>query len=248
MENNHQKLSSAQKKELSKLQRMEKLANQFDTAHEYMLEKDAFSQQDINYAFETSALQRSANDEEVSGDMLSFHQTSGDVYKSLFLQKIFGGMEQRFLHAQDEDSYMTDGKQDNDKFQAWLDKDMTECVNKKPKGMLMILRGMKNAMDKSKQNKDNMMAEVRSMIAHNWIKHLFKGDSNKEHFGAAFSSDALHLIMNDNASRFRRTIEGLVKTLLAEDKIKAPDPQMAPKRDKSNDSTKAIVNKKIKKK
>ena len=55
--------------------------------------------------------------------------------------------------------------------------------------------------------------------------------------------------MDDNKSSFRRTIEGLVKTLLAEDKIKAPDPKMvAQKRDKSNDSTKAGGNKKIKKK
>ena len=58
-EDNHQKMSSAQKKEYAKLKRMEKLAKQFDTAHDYMLEKDAFSQQDINYAFEASALQRS---------------------------------------------------------------------------------------------------------------------------------------------------------------------------------------------
>ena len=248
MEENHQKLSSAQKKELARLRRMEELANQFDTAHDYMLEKDAFSQQDINYAFETSALQRSAGADEVSGDMLDFHQSSGDAYQSLFLQKIFGGMEQRFLHAQDEDSYLTDGKQDNDKFQTWLDRDMTECVNRKAKGMLMILRGMKNAMDQSKQTKENMLEEVRTMMAYNWIRHLFKGNSNKERFGQAYASDALQLIMNDNKSAFHRTIEGLIKTLLAEDKIKAPDPKMAQRRDKSNDSTKAIGNKKIKKK
>ena len=223
MEDNQQKMSSAQKKELAKLKRMDNLAKQFDTAHEYMLEKNAFSQKDINYAFEADALQRSASADEVSGDMLDFHQTSGDVYQSLFLQKIFGGMEQRFLHAQDEDSYQTDGKDDSDKFQNWLDNDMTECVNKKSKGMLMILRGMKNAMEKSKQNKENMLESVRTMISYNWIRHLFKGDSDKEHFGYAYAGDALQIIMTDNKSKFHKTIEGLIKTLLAEDLLMAPD-------------------------
>ena len=247
MEENHENMSSAQKKEYAKLKRMEALANQFDTAHEYMLEKDAFSQQDINYAFEASAMQRPINEDEISGDMLSFHQTSGDVYQSLFLQKIFGGMEQCFLHAEDEESYKTDGKEDENKFKAWLDKDMTECVNKKSQGMLMILRGMKRAMDQSKQNKETMMEEVRTMIQYNWIRHLFDGDSPKENFGEAFAGDSLQLIMNDNNSRFRRTIEGLIKTLLAEDKIKVPDSLQKPANKKSNESTKA-VGKKIRKK
>ncbi len=248
MENNHQKLSSAQKKELAKLRRMEDLANQFDTAHEYMLEKDAFNQQDINYAFEASALQRSADAAGISGDMLDFHQSSGDAYQSLFLQKIFGGMEQRFLHAQDEDSYLTDGKNDTDKFQKWLDKDMTECVNKKAKGMMMILRGMKRALPKSEQNKDHIMEEAKNMIFFNWIKKIFKDTSKKGNFASAQAGDNFYLLMDDNKSSFRRTIEGLVKTLLAEDKIMAPDPKMAQRRDKSNDSTKAVGNKKIKKK
>ncbi|MBQ6343306.1 MAG: hypothetical protein IJI41_09305 [Anaerolineaceae bacterium] len=248
MENNHQKLSSAQKKELAKLRRMEDLANQFDTAHEYMLEKDAFSQQDINYAFEASALQRSASADEVTGDMLDFHQTSGDAYQSLFLQKIFGGMEQRFKQAQDEDSYQTDGEDNGDKFQQWLDNDMTECVNKKAKGMMMILKGMKRALPDSKQDKDNLMAEAKTMILYNWVKRIFQGKSHKELFAQANAADRFYLLMDDNKSRFRRTIEGLVKTLLAEDKIKAPDPKMVKKGDKSNDSTKAVGNKRIKKK
>ena len=213
-----------------------------------MLEKDAFSQQDINYAFEASALQRSASADEVTGDMLDFHQTSGDAYQSLFLQKIFGGMEQRFKQAQDEDSYQTDGEDNGDKFQQWLDNDMTECVNKKAKGMMMILKGMKRALPDSKQDKDNLMAEAKTMILYNWVKRIFQGKSHKERFAQANATDRFYLLMDDNKSRFRRTIEGLVKTLLAEDKIKAPDPKMAPKRDKSNDSTKAVGNKRIKKK
>ena len=248
MENNHQKLSSAQKKELAKLRRMEDLANQFDTAHEYMLEKDAFNQQDINYAFEASALQRSAGAAGIGGDMIDFHQNSGDVYQSLFLQKIFGGMEQRFLHTKDEDSYKTDGKNDPEKFQKWLDKDMTECVNKKAKGMMMILRGMKRALPESEQNKDHIMEEARNMIFFNWVKKIFKGESEKENFASAYATDNFYLLMDDNKSSIRRTIEGLIKTLLAEDQIKAPDSmQRLPDDQKSNESTKAI-GKKIKKK
>ena len=89
--------------------------------------------------------------------------------------------------------------------------------------MLMILRGMKNAMDKSKQNKENMLEAVRTMISYNWIRHLFKGDSEKEHFGYAYAGDALQIIMTDNKSKFHKTIEGLIKTLLAEDLLMAPD-------------------------
>ena len=81
------------------------------------------------------------------------------------------------------------------------------------------------------------------MISYNWLRHIFKGNSQKVHFGSAYAGDMLQLIMDDDRSKFHRTIEGLIKTLLAEDLIKAPDPKMSQKRKNSNDSTKAVAQK-----
>ena len=49
--NNSRSLTSQERNDLNKAERIEKLANQFDRAHDYMLEKTSYSQQDIDYAF-----------------------------------------------------------------------------------------------------------------------------------------------------------------------------------------------------
>ena len=55
---------------------MEILADQFDNAHRYMLEKDAYSQQDVDYAFSLSKKQQESN---VTGEISEI--TSSSIYR-----------------------------------------------------------------------------------------------------------------------------------------------------------------------
>lgn len=81
------KLSNAETKEFGKLSRIRTLAGDFDRSHRYMLEKDSYSQQDIDYAFD---LQKKEKDGAKSPDMNENHLFASNIYQSLFFEKVFG--------------------------------------------------------------------------------------------------------------------------------------------------------------
>ena len=135
-------LTGGEEKELSKLERMDKLAAQFDTAHNYLLEKDSYKQQDIDYAF--SLKQKETNG--AGGEMISKGYSAAHVYQNLMLEKIFGNMHQRFTAALQ--SGRVTNVRDHISIGEWLDEDMSECLTRKKDGMKMILRGMRRSLDK----------------------------------------------------------------------------------------------------
>ncbi|MBQ6343305.1 MAG: hypothetical protein IJI41_09300 [Anaerolineaceae bacterium] len=214
-------LSPSEKKQYAKLSRMEKLADQFDSAHNYMLEKDSFSQQDIDYAFETSAQQRAfdENGVELKSKMFSEHRTSGDAYQTLFLEKVFGGMRSRYISTSSEDSYLTDGEMDLEKLKTWLDTDMTNCLNKNTNDMMMILKGMKKVMPKMTQkNRDMIRKTAMDMILHNWIMKIFTGKNEKIKIMNENAKTIFASLTNDKKTKCYSALDSMIRNLLKEEK------------------------------
>ncbi len=157
-------LTSREKAELYKGERMEKLADQFDRAHDYMLEKTSYSQQDVDYAF---SLGNKEAEGKASGDILE--HTTSMVYKALILEKIFGGMKQRFLnHVSDEEA-------DNiDNLQTWLDDDVYTCINRKKDDVRSVMKAMmRNASKDSKGDFMQLEGNFYGLIQINWLDRIF---------------------------------------------------------------------------
>ena len=75
------KLSAAETKEFAKLNRIRTLAGDFDRSHRYMLEKEIYSQQDIDYAYGLKSKERNdARGPQISEEKLY----ASDIYKSLY--------------------------------------------------------------------------------------------------------------------------------------------------------------------
>ena len=75
------KLSDAETKEFGKLNRIRTLAGDFDRSHRYMLEKEIYSQQDIDYAYGLKSKERNdARGPQISEEKLY----ASDIYKSLY--------------------------------------------------------------------------------------------------------------------------------------------------------------------
>lgn len=164
------KLSNAETKEFGKLSRIRNLAGDFDRSHRYMLEKDSYSQQDIDYAFD---LQKKEKDGAKSPDMNENHLFASNIYQSLFFEKVFGGLKDRFLQA----SQKNDQKSGSE-LRRWLDTDMANCVKQKRDEMTKIVRAVIKEI--KYPNEENVLSELWFLINSRWINRLFLGDKEEK--------------------------------------------------------------------
>ena len=92
--------------ELRKLERMEDLAEEFDNSHNYMAEKDAYSQQDIDYAFrlhdkEIKGLQTKEefgrDEDDVNAPVRDEYKSASGIYITIFMDKFFKDLKDEWM-------------------------------------------------------------------------------------------------------------------------------------------------------
>lgn len=221
-----QELSKEDKKKLAKAERIDKLADQFDLSHRYMLEKGSFSQQDVDYAFSLSEKER--DNGEMYGALLD-KGSAGGTYQSLILEKIFGGMKQRYLdHISAEEAHNTG------LIRTWLEEDLNNCINRKKDDFIAVIRALVRAS--GSKDKDFLTYKFVSTMSDQWFLKVFKhGDANPAlKDGANFIGDAFSLIMQDNQSPVKKTIDGIFKFVMAEDEQAKPDSLQAARKNAGN--------------
>ncbi len=135
--------SDAEQKEFEKLKRVWDLSESFEKFHNYMLEKEEYSQQDVDYVFSLEKKERNIEglDDKFlqTGVFSGVGHSASDTYKMLIMQKIFGGMKNRFEAA-------NKGERDNMQVLEWLGEDSLNCINQSPNQMKMIIRGIKRSL------------------------------------------------------------------------------------------------------
>ena len=191
--------SDAEQKEFEKLKRVWDLSESFEKSHNYMLEKEEYSQQDVDYVFSLEKKER--NTEGLDDKFLQTGVFSGvghsasDIYKMLIMQKIFGGMKNRFEAA-------NKGVRDKKQIVNWLSEDSIKCIDQNPNQMKMVMRGIKRSLkdpDKrdvcikvldlleswfrrslSDELKDINIQEIRSDLENYWTPLYLKIESMAE--------------------------------------------------------------------
>ena len=195
--------TSSEEAEFKKLCKIEQLANNFDSSHRYLLEKDSFNADDIEYIFSMGKKEKNGAD----SIMNQQGESASGTYQSLLLQKVFGGMKERMMQeAEFNDLTEVDGSTFQ-KVQDWLDKDMFNCISKKAMGLSLILVGMKWAMDD--QKKDKLMEEFMTMMITNWFKKVFRASSSNKTMSilGQLLPGAFMNIMSDKSSKTRNAME-----------------------------------------
>ena len=91
------------------------------------------------------------------------------VYKSLILEKIFGGMKQRFLN------HVSDADADNiDNLQEWMDDDMYTCINRKKDDVKAVMKALRRNADGPLQGDfDAMEGQFYGLMLESWIYPVF---------------------------------------------------------------------------
>lgn len=210
-------------KEFKKRKRIHALAEQFDESHRYMLEKESYDQQDVDYAL--MEYNREKKDG-ASGEMLkSDNATAGNTYISLILEKVFKGMRGRFkaFLSQKEENKQEENVLD------WLDNDMSDSLVKNRDQMLTFLRGLKKSMTNPKKpevNQEKIYNRLKLLIYDFWFGRVFSKDRTDMDQGIQMNMpdwfDSIMLPMSER-KKFQGMIQMLIKQVFLEDKAAEDD-------------------------
>ncbi len=191
-----------------------KTIDSFANAHNYMLEKDAFSQQDVDYVYEL----RSKEKKNAESDAFINGQTSSSIYESLFFEKKFGGMKQRFESQEKFKNVQEMTPNLMNDLIKWLDDDLSKCCEgRKFNKLITVMTGMERAM--KTPTKEEMLGQLQENMQNGWIARIFKTDgSNREYESVNLIMPTIFSqIMEDAGSKFRKKADKFIQYILEHD-------------------------------
>ncbi len=158
--NKENQITDAEFKELLKLDRFNDLALDFEKSHKYMISKEKYSQQDVDYAFslakkerqggvESTIFEQDWNDPTMT-NMKNPSASAAGTYQMLIMKGVFGGMKDRFSNEFKEEA---DGKNITKEMVSWISADAVDCIRNHQDEMKTILRAMKRTTDKPDEAK-----------------------------------------------------------------------------------------------
>ena len=209
----NEKLSGRDKDEYEKLKKIEDLAKQFDNAHNYMLEKDNYKQQDIDYVFQLRMNEKKGG---VESAMREDFKSSSGIYMSLIMEKIFGGMKNRFMKEGADGGISEADAGNTDKFTLWIDNEMDRSLSRKEDEMEMVIRGIKRAP--AKPNEQKLESELFDVIQQTWLNRIFPDSDVDQKLisGSVMAPAALANIMGNDESAFYTRLKRLISMVMKE--------------------------------
>lgn len=150
--------------------------------------------------------------------MFTGHNSSSGIYLALILEKIFGGMTERFMKEGTEEGGISQGDVTNQKkMKAWMEKEMDRSLSQKEEDMEMIVRGLKRTMENP--NERTLMSGVEDLLEKDWLDRVFRVDSNQDKLvrGNLFADTSLERILRDEQSPFRTRLRRIISRVLEED-------------------------------
>ena len=176
----------------SNLFRVKVLAADFERSHRYMLSKEKFSQQDVDYAFSLANKEREGgvssamfeekendddnliSDEEAINDkwinnMDHPNASASGTYQMLIMKSVFGGMKERC------DNEYGGGYRIQD-ILDWITRDVYNYIQTHEKEMKTIIRGLKHTT--KDVNEFKLKAGFKDLITR-WIFQVFHDDKDR---------------------------------------------------------------------
>ncbi len=195
-----------------------------------MLEKDKFSQQNIDYVLQLRAKEKQGAHHNIGP--VAEYKTSSGIYMSLMLEKIFGGMKQQFNKSGAEGGIDEESAGNSEVAKAWLDDFMSSRVQQKLQNITMILRGIKRSMDDPTD--EQILDEFRKTVCGAWIGRIFDplAIDQKSSLASVSFSMGLNKIMADENAKLTIKIKEILRSLRDEDKSAAmekPEQQLLKK-------------------
>ena len=214
---NGEELTAAENREMNKFERLERTVAAFKTSHDYLLEKDTFSPQDVQYIFNLQAKEKQG----AASEAFSDGKTSSQIYQSLLFEKVFGGMKERFLSQEDFKYEGEPTAEFLNELKTWLDNELEQSANRKFSNLITLMTGMERAMPDP--TKDELLRQFTVNMRTVWINRVFDLKNFKSEFrcAAGIMPRKFSEIMGNQGSKFRKVVDKVIHFILSED-IKQP--------------------------
>ena len=228
---NPEDLTYEEAKELAKLERMEDLAQQFDNAHNYMIEKEEYSQQDIDYAFRMNYMEKYGTQKKTPDKENNHIEDFRDNYQSaitLMLDKMFHGLKEKVMSDPEQGGLSTETVKDYKALNKWLDGYLMDHVKPKKKEFQMILRGIYRAVKAGESGKvtyEKVRERVSDMFTRILVNRNFssQGASEKELFANMNLSNYTYMLGKNKEYEFSGLLNHMIAKCLKEDMKKPLD-------------------------
>ena len=204
-------LSSAEKKEYEKLSRLEKTAEQFDNAHNYMLEKGDFDQKDIEYMF---SLGHREKENDARGEMISGGESAAGTYKTLAMEKFFKCMQQRCMNSEIFDGTYQMTPENLEKAKKWLDKDLEKCLNNKFVELVTAVGGIQSPQ--KQPTREKIFDDFSDAVVDDWLGKIFpaKDNDQKMQYAGIIIPVAYLQIAQNSASKYRKVLDKAINLVI----------------------------------
>ena len=162
--------------EFDKLSLMEKTAEDFDKSHQYMLERENYSQQDLDYIFALKKRETKGMVRDQQKTIFKNGKSAAGIYQSLVMEKILGGMKEHYLsnpiHYKDKKSV-----------EAWINNFVSQRMKMHPGILIMIIRAIiRNSINVSD---DSIRQTVNDMIGQGYVSKVFADTSSNDNLSLA---------------------------------------------------------------
>ena len=205
--------------EFQKLDRAEKLARQLDLSHRQMLNKDEFSQSDIDYAFRLRNRENVSSADAASGTMFAEKASASMTYITLMYDKIFAGIQNALEQAVNAGRFDIDDEQ---MATEWLDNYLAKKASEKAISILMILRGIKRVL--KQPTADGVKRVFHGFLKKHYLQRAFPTDNSRGRVVRSFGSikDDCYDRMCSNQMAFPLAIDAWTMIVLREKEEKKP--------------------------
>ncbi len=204
--------------EWKQLAQNEKLANQMDQSHRHMLNKNSFSQQDIDYVFNLRKKEMARIPKRAArgNEMYASHSTASETYMSLFFDMIFRGIQSEAQKNVGEGGCPTDAGTMG--AALWMDRYLAEKTRSEMTGMASIIRGIMRAYN-DKTDPQNVKEILHYFIQNAYLQKAFPSNNAKGPtvcFIGTNLKDIYSKISTDPQMSFSKIIDSLIRIVMME--------------------------------
>ena len=171
------KMSKKEKNELDLLSQKEELAKQLDQSHRHLLNKEGFTQGDVDYVFQLK-VRENIGKTRATGSMYTEHASASATYIALLFDRVFGGIQDEAKRARQSEELprvMGNGGEQDRRCSEWLNDYLLRKTRDKVKLMTGILRGMRNALPKP--TADMIRTAFHQLLVNTYLLKVFPSDN-----------------------------------------------------------------------
>nr|MCR5161275.1 hypothetical protein [Lachnospiraceae bacterium] len=203
-------ITDDEQKELDRLVDIDGTADEFVTSHDYLLQKDNYTQQDLDYIFKLKAREKRGLE---GKNLNTFNKgdSAAGIYQALVMDKIFGGIKAAYLRDYDKQQLNVPKS-----LEVWLSNYIVEKSWNHAKELEMVIRAIRRVSPR--HTKKTLYNYMSTMVSQMYLGKVFPygSEDNKLAVANLFVQPTMEEIMKKGNSGFPLLVKALIDKIMKE--------------------------------